>query len=315
MKQEIKGMWYGFAGVALFSLTLPFTHMAVQGLDPLFVGFGRGALAGLLSPAVLWYLKAPLPSRGQWWPLAIIGLSVGFGFPVFSSIAMHSAPASHGAIVLGLLPLATALVGALRFGERPSCWFWVAAMSGSALVIGFALREGGGSFQMADLALFAAVVLAAIGYAEGGRLAQVMGGPQAIAWALMLCLPVSLPLSLWLGWHSGADLSVPPLAWIGFGYVSLFSMLIGFFFWYKGLAMGGIARVAQMQLLQPFLTLLGAALLTGDRLRLSNLVFAAAVIAVVGLGRRAKVRAAHSLDFAGCGDPSIRYATQDERGL
>jgi drug/metabolite transporter (DMT)-like permease len=290
MTQEIKGMWFGFVGVAIFSLTLPFTHMAVQELDPLFVGFGRSALAGLFAPFVLWYLKAPLPTRAQWGPLAIIGLSVGFGFPVFSSIAMHSAPASHGAIVLGLLPLATALVGALRFGERPSGWFWVAAVAGSALVIGFALRAGGGSFDLADLALFAAVVLAAIGYAEGGRLAQTMGGPQAIAWALVLCLPVSLPVSLWLGWSVGSGMDASPRAWVGFGYVSLFSMLIGFFFWYKGLAMGGIARVAQMQLLQPFLTLLGAALLIGDSLRFSNLLFAAAVIVVVALGRRAGVR-------------------------
>jgi drug/metabolite transporter (DMT)-like permease len=288
MNHEIKGMWHGFIGVAIFSLTLPFTHMAVQELDPLLVGFGRGALAGLCALGLLWYLKAPLPTRAQWLPLAIIALGVVIGFPVLSSIAMHSAPPSHGAIVLGTLPLATALVGALRFGERPSRWFWVAALAGSGLVIGFALREGGGSFHVADLALFAAVALAAIGYAEGGRLAQVMGGPQAIAWALLLCLPVLLPLSLWLGWRTGVDVSLR--AWAGFIYVSLFSMFIGFFFWYKGLAMGGIARVAQIQLLQPFLTLLGAALLIGDRLRLSNLMFALAVIAVVGLGRRAGVR-------------------------
>jgi drug/metabolite transporter (DMT)-like permease len=288
MNHEIKGMWHGFIGVAIFSLTLPFTHMAVQELDPLVVGFGRGALAGLCALGLLWYLKAPLPTRAQWGPLAIIALGVVIGFPVLSSIAMRSAPASHGAVVLGTLPLATALVGALRFGERPSRWFWMAAVAGSALVVGFALHEGGGSFHPADLALFGAVVLAAIGYAEGGRLAQSMGGPQAIAWALLLCLPVLLPLSLWLGWKTGVDVS--PRAWLGFGYVSLFSMLIGFFFWYKGLALGGIARVAQIQLLQPFLTLLGAALLIGDRLRLSNLLFAAAVIAVVGLGRCAGVR-------------------------
>jgi drug/metabolite transporter (DMT)-like permease len=288
MNHEIKGMWYGFIGVAIFSLTLPFTHMAVQELDPLLVGFGRGALAGLCSLGLLRYLKAPLPTRAQWGPLAIIALAAVIGFSVLSSIAMRSVPASHGAVVLGALPLATALVGALRFGERPSGWFWVAALAGSALVVGFALHEGGGSFHVADLALFGAVVLAAIGYAEGGRLAQVMGGPQAIAWALVLCLPLSLPLSLWLGWRTGVDVS--PRAWIGFIYVSLFSMFIGFFFWYKGLAMGGIARVAQIQLLQPFLTLLGAALLIGDQLRFSNLMFAVAVIAVVGLGRRASVR-------------------------
>lgn len=288
MNHEIKGMWYGFIGVAVFSLTLPFTRMAVQELSPLFVGLGRGAAAGLCSLLVLWYMKAPLPTKAQWGRLAVTAAGVVIGFPVFSSIAMQAVPASHGAIVLGALPLATALVGALRFGERPSPWFWAAALAGSALVVGFALHEGGGSFHMADLALFAAVALAAIGYAEGGRLAQDMGGPQVIAWALVLCLPVLLPLSLWLGWRGGFDAS--PQAWIGFAYVSLFSMLIGFFFWYKGLALGGIARVAQMQLLQPFMTLLGAALLIGDRLQVSNLAFAAAVIAVVALGKRAGVR-------------------------
>jgi drug/metabolite transporter (DMT)-like permease len=301
MNHEIKGMWYGFIGVAIFSLTLPFTRMAVQQFDPLFVGFGRGAVAGLCALPILWFMKAPLPSAGQWRRLAVTALGVVLGFPVFSSIAMQSVPPSHGAIVLGALPLATALVGALRFGERPSPWFWAAALTGSALVVGFALREGGGSFHLADLALFAAVILAALGYAEGGRLAQTMGGPQVIAWALLLCLPVLLPLSLWLGWRHGFAGS--PQAWAGFAYVSLFSMLIGFFFWYKGLALGGIARVAQMQLLQPFMTLFGAALLVGDRLQLGNLVFAALVIAVVALGRRAGVRGPSDLQRSPGGLP------------
>jgi drug/metabolite transporter (DMT)-like permease len=288
MHHEIKGLWHGFIGVAIFSLTLPFTHMAVQELNPLFVGFGRGAVAGLLSLGLLAYLKAKLPTRAQCLSLLIVAGGVVIGFPVLSSIAMQSAPASHGAIVLGTLPLGTALVGALRFGERPSRWFWLAALAGSVLVIGFALREGGGSFHMADLALFASVLLASFGYAEGGRLAQALGGPQTIAWALVLCLPVLLPLSLWLGWDTGYHAS--SRAWLGFTYVSLFSMLIGFFFWYKGLALGGIAKVAQIQLLQPFMTLLGAAVLTGDNLRLSNLLFAIAVIAIVALGRHARVR-------------------------
>ncbi|MDB5774515.1 MAG: family transporter [Herbaspirillum sp.] len=290
MNHEIRGMWYGFIGVAIFSLTLPFTRMAVQELNPLFVGFGRGAAAGVGSLFLLWYMKAPLPTKAQWRRLAVTAAGVVIGFPVFSSLAMQSVPASHGAIVLGALPLATALVGALRCGERPSPWFWLAALTGSGLVIGFALYEGGGSFHAADLALFAAVALAAVGYAEGGRLAQAMGGPQVIAWALVLCLPVLLPLTLWLGWSSGAVATASARGWLGFAYVSLFSMFIGFFFWYKGLALGGIARVAQMQLLQPFMTLLGAALLIGDRLEISNLLFAAAVIAVVALGRRAGVR-------------------------
>lgn len=287
-RQEAKGMWLGFIGVAIFSLTLPFTRMAVQELDPMFVGLGRGACAGLMALLALWYMKAPLPTWPQWRRLGLTAAGVVIGFPVLSSVAMQSVPPSHGAIVLGTLPLATALAGALRCGERPSFWFWVAALCGSALVVTFALLQGGGSFSLADLALFAAVALAGIGYAEGGRLAQTMGGPQVIAWALVLCLPLLLPVSLWLVWHNGAHAS--PQAWFGFGYVSLFSMLIGFFFWYKGLAIGGIARVAQIQLLQPFMTLVGAALLVGDPLHLVNLAFAAAVIVVVALGRRAGVK-------------------------
>lgn len=161
--------------------------------------------------------------------LVITALGVVVGFPLFSSIAMRYVPAAHGAVVVGLLPLATALFGALRFGERPSKGFWLAALAGSGIVIAFALREGGGSFHLADFALFAAVVTAAMGYAEGGRLAQTMGGQNVIAWALVVALPVMLPVSVWLGWQYGVTASSP--AWLAFAYVSLFSMFIGFFFW------------------------------------------------------------------------------------
>jgi len=178
--------------------------------------------------------------------------------------------------------------GALRFGERPSLGFWLAALLGSAIVIVFAMSQGGGGLQLADLALLAAVVAAAMGYAEGGRLSQTMGGQQVICWALVLALPILLPITAWLGWHYGINAS--PKAWFGFAYVSLFSMFIGFFFWYKGLALGGIARVGQVQLLQPFLSLLGAALLLGETLEASNMLFALAVLVVVGFGRKMAVR-------------------------
>ena len=191
-------------------------------------------------------------------------------------------------LCLVMLPLATALFGALRFGERPSAGFWLSALAGSAIVIAFALRAGGGSFHAADFALFAAVITAAMGYAEGGRLAQSMGGQNVIAWALVVALPVMLPVSLWLGWQDGLSASAP--AWLAFGYVSLFSMFIGFFFWYKGLALGGIARVGQVQLLQPFMSLLGAAVIAGEALDASNMLFALAVIVVVAIGRRMAVR-------------------------
>ena len=288
MTDESKGMWLGLAGVAVFSLTLPFTRMAVAELNPVFVAFGRAVVAALCSMLLLWKLKATLPTAAQWKPLAVTALGVVIGFPVFSSVAMCYVPAAHGAIVLGVLPLATAMFGALRFGERPSVGFWIAAVAGSAIVIVFALNQGGGGLTLADLALLAAVLAAAMGYAEGGRLSQTMGGQQVIAWALLLALPVLLPITIWLSWRYGVNAS--PRAWLGFAYVSLFSMLIGFFFWYKGLALGGIARVGQVQLLQPFLTLLGAALLLGETLSRGNMLFALAVLVVVAFGRKMAVR-------------------------
>lgn len=288
MTDESKGMWLGLVGVAVFSLTLPFTRMAVTELNPVFVAFGRAVVAALCSIPLLWKLKAAWPRGTQWKSLVLTALGVVVGFPLFSSVAMRCVPASHGAIVLGILPLATAMFAALRFGERPSAGFWIAAVVGSAIVVVFALSQGDGGLQMADLALLAAVVAAAMGYAEGGRLAQTMGGQQVIAWALLLSLPLLLPMTAWLGWRYG--ISASPKAWLGFAYVSLFSMFIGFFFWYKGLALGGIARVGQVQLLQPFMTLLGAALLLGEALAGRNLLFALAVLIVVGFGRKMAVR-------------------------
>lgn len=288
MNNETKGMVLGAVGVAMFSLTLPFTRMAVAELNPVFVALGRAVIAGLIAAVLLWQMRAVKPTAKQIKSLLITALGVVVGFPVFSSIAMRDVPASHGAIVLGILPLATALFAALRFKERPSVSFWLMAVLGSALVIGFALQQGGGAFQMADLALFVAVLAAAMGYAEGGRLSQSMGGQQVISWALILSMPLLLPLTIWLGWRYGVQASAR--AWFGFAYVSLFSMLIGFFFWYKGLAMGGIARVGQVQLLQPFLSLLGAAFILGEQLSLNNMAFALAVIAVVTLGRRMKIQ-------------------------
>ncbi|MFC7514557.1 DMT family transporter [Herbaspirillum sp. GCM10030257] len=288
MSQENRGMWMGMVGVAIFSLTLPFTRMAVAELNPVLVALGRAVVAAMGSAALLWWVGAPRPTPRQWRALTITSLGVVVGFPVFSSIAMRYVPASHGAVVIGILPLATALFGALRFGERPSVGFWIAAFFGSALVVGFALWQGGGEFHVADLALFAAVIAAAMGYAEGGRLSQSMGGQQVISWALVLSMPILLPITVWLCWNYGLDAS--PRAWIGFGYVSLFSMFIGFFFWYKGLALGGIARVGQVQLLQPFLTLIGAALILGEALDARNFLFAIAVVAVVAVGRRMSIR-------------------------
>lgn len=284
MTQETRGMWLGLIGVAMFSLTLPFTRIAVAELNPVLVACGRAFVAGSCAVLLLWRKGAPWPSGQQWRALAITAAGVIIGFPVFMSIAMRYVPASHGAIVLGVLPLVTALFGALRFGERPSVGFWLAALTGSALVAAFALQEGGGEFHLADLALLIAVISAAMGYAEGGRLARTMGGPDVICWAMVLSIPLAFPATLILLWYYGAHAS--PAAWGAFAYLALFSALIGFFFWYRGLALGGIARVGQVQLIQPFLTLLGAMLLLDEPLKLSQFAFALAIIVVVAIGRK-----------------------------
>lgn len=287
MTQETRGMWLGAIGVAIFSLTLPWTRLAVAELNPLLVALGRAVVAAVGSAVLLWWVDAPRPTAAQLKALAITSLGVVIGFPVCSALAMRHVSASHGAVVIGILPLATALFGALRFGERPSAGFWIAACAGSGLVVAFALWQGGGELHPADFALFASVIAAAMGYAEGGRLSQTMGGQQVISWALLLSMPVLLPASIFLGWHYGVSAS--PRAWMAFAYVSLFSMFIGFFFWYKGLALGGIARVGQTQLLQPVLSLAGAALILGESLDARNVAFALAVIGVVAAGRRMSI--------------------------
>ncbi len=292
MSRDNAGMALGLVAVAMFSLTLPFTRMAVAELDPAFVALGRALVAALLAAGWLLARRSAWPPRTAWLPLALVALGCVIGFPWLTSIALRTVPASHGAVLVGILPLATAVFSALRGNEKPSPGFWLTAVTGSALVIGFALRQSGGSFHTADLLVLAAVALGGLGYAEGGRLAQRMGGEQVISWALVLSAPLLLPLAVWLFWgqlgrlaHAGAG------AWIGFGYVSVFSMFIGFFFWYRGMALGGVARVGQVQLVQPFLTLGAAALMLGDTLTWPNLAFALAVIAVVALGRRMRVQA------------------------
>lgn len=291
MSDESAGMLLGLAGVAVFSLTLPFTRMAVSGLEPVFVALGRALVAALLAGVWLLWKRAPLPPKSALWPLAMVALGCVIGFPWLTSIALRSLPASHGAVLVGILPLATALVSALRGIDKPSLGFWLTALTGSAIVIAFALRQSGGSFHQADLLMFGAVAAAAVGYAEGGKLAQSMGGQQVISWALVLSVPLVLPLVLWLALPQLDRMAeAGARAWIGFAYVSVFSMFIGFFFWYRGMARGGIARVGQVQLLQPFMTLAGAWLLLGEPLDVANIGFALAVIAIVAIGRRMQIK-------------------------
>ena len=288
---EARGMLLGLVGVAMFSLTLPFTRMAVAELDPLLIAFGRALGAALLAGLWLGWRRAPLPPRAALAPLALVALGVVIGFPLLSSMALRWVPASHGAVLAGLLPLMTALYSAMRGDERPSAAFWLMAVLGATLVIAFALSQGGGALHLADLLMVLAVAAGAVGYSEGGKLARTLGGPETICWALLLAVPMVAPL---LGWRllTGADslAGASAAAWLGLGYVTLFSMFIGFFFWYRGLALGGIARVGQVQLLQPFMSLVGAALLLGEALTLPNCLFALAVIGVVCAGRRLQVR-------------------------
>lgn len=291
LSAETRGMLLGLAGVAIFSLTLPFTRMAVADLPPAFVALGRALVAALLACAWLAWKRVPWPPRAALASLAVVSAGCVIGFPWLTSIALRTLPASHGAVLVGILPLATALISAFRGNEKPSTGFWLMAVLGAALVVGFALRQSGGSLHLADLLMLGAVLLGAAGYAEGGRLSRSLGGEQVICWALVLSAPLLAPLVVWLSWpQREAIAAAGPAAWTGFAYVSAMSMLVGFFFWYRGMALGGIARVGQVQLVQPFLTLAGAAALLGEPLALSHFGFALAVIGVVAAGRKMQVR-------------------------
>ena len=285
-------MLFGLIGVLIFSATLPMTRMAVGDLHPAFIGLGRATLAGLAAALLLAWRRPALPNRRQWRLLFETALGVVIGFPLFSSIAMKDLPAAHGAIITGLLPLATAVAALLLARERPSAGFWLCAVTGTALVVAFALSEGGG-LTWGDGALLAAVALGAMGYARGGVLSRDMDGDLVISWALLLSLPLTAGVAVWSlaqGWAFNVPIAqVKPVSWLGFLYVSLFSMWIGFFFWYRGLAAGGVARVGQVQLLQPFFTVLIAALMLGEALGLKTVGFALAVIATVAAGRRMQV--------------------------
>jgi drug/metabolite transporter (DMT)-like permease len=285
-----RGMLLGLAGVAMFSLTLPMVRLAVVDLDPIWIGLARALVAAIPAAAWLAWKRAPWPTRPMLPRLAIVAGGVIVGFPALSSLAMRYTDASHGAVVLGVLPLATALAGAWLAGERPSRRYWVCALIGAALVCGFALRAGDGALQPADGLLVLAVAAAAIGYAEGARLSARIGGPETICWALVLAAPLLVLPVAWLTWRHGVD--ARPTAWIGFAYLSIFSQFLGFFAWYKGLALGGISRVSQVQLLQLFMTLAFAALIGGEALDPEAWLFGLAVVAVVAAQRTARVEPA-----------------------
>lgn len=282
------GLGYGLLGVFAFSLTLPVTRVAVGVFGATFVGLGRAFVAALPAALFLWARRSTWPTAAQWRRLLLVATGVIFGFPLLSAWAMGRVAASHGGVVLGLLPLATAGVAALRGGERPSLGFWLASLVGSVAVIVYALGTGAGRLELADLALVGAVLLAALGYAEGGRLAAELGALQVISWALVLSAPVTGVAAGLALWQHGL-LGATGLVWGAFAYLALISQFLGFAAWYGGMALGGVARVSQLQLLQPFFTLLASAWLLQERMTWGTGISAVVVLAAVAFGRKAVV--------------------------
>ena len=288
MNKETKGMLIGFIGIMIFSLTLPVSKIAVLSFDPYFIAFGRATLAGMVALAYLLYKKEIMPSMADFAKFVIIALGVIFGFPIFTTIAMTEGSSSHGAVVLGMMPLATAVIGVIRFKERPSLGFWLVSLLGAALVVVYALLKSSGNFTYIDGLLVLGGLSAAVGYVEGGELSRKINPRSVISWALVTSLPVNIVMSYVT--FNTQYIHAGPIAWTSFIYLSLFSMFIGFFFWYEGLAIGGIARVSQVQLIQPFCTLVAASILLGDSLTIINLVFAFLVVSTVILGKRMLVK-------------------------
>ncbi|WP_186370589.1 MULTISPECIES: DMT family transporter [Enterobacteriaceae] len=256
----LSGWLNGLLGVVIFSGSLPATRIAVLDMDPFFLTFLRASIAGLLAAALIAGFREERPHRSQLVPLVIVALGVVVGFPLLTALALQHVTSAHSIVFLGLLPLTTAIFGVLRGGERPRPAFWIFSVLGSLLVVGFALSQHASASLTGDLLMFAAIIVCGLGYAEGAKLTRELGGWQVISWALIVALPFMLIASFTTRPESFSAFSTS--AWIALGYVSLFSMLIGFIFWYKGLALGGIATVGQLQLLQPFFGLgLSAALL------------------------------------------------------
>ncbi|MGJ7512246.1 DMT family transporter [Variovorax sp. GT1P44] len=292
IKDETLGMWLGVLGVAFFAVTLPMTRLATgtqaaPQLSPLFVTLGRVGLAGVLSAIFLLVTRAPRPKRHQWKPLGMAVLGNAIGFPLLLAYALRVVSASHAAVITALLPLVTAACAAWVLHQRARLGFWLCAIAGSLLVVVFSLLRAqshgaGFGFEWADVLLVGAVFAASLGYIYGAQVTPALGAERVICWVCVLALPVSLPGTLWL-WP---EQSVAVSAWVGFVYVGVFSMWVGFFAWYRGLALGGALRVSQTQLLQPFLSILAAVPLLGEPLDIVTLGFAAAVVATVVAGKK-----------------------------
>jgi drug/metabolite transporter (DMT)-like permease len=284
---ETRGLWLGFLGVVIFAMTLPMTRLAVgpssdPQLPPLFVTAGRAAFAGVLSLFYLFFTKAPMVKARHLPTLATSALGTVVGFPLFLSLALREVDSMHAAVVTGLMPLSTAIAAAIHFRQRPSNGFWFCALLGFMMVIGFAAYRGGGALSFADGLLLLAVLSTSVGYVAGARVASELPAEQVICWVLVISLPLTMPTMI-ATWPSEA---IRPSAWGGFAYVTVFSMWLGFFAWYRGLALGGTVRVSQVQLVQPFLALLFAVPVLGEKLEATTIMFSIAVIAVVFISKK-----------------------------
>jgi len=285
MSDESKGMFLGLVGVVSFGLTLPATRFIIPYFEPVFIGLGRAVIASFVAALLLIATKQTRPSRNQFYQLLGVASGVVVGFPILSAWAMQTVPASHGGVVLGVLPLATAIVGSVVSNEKPSFAFWICGIVGSAVVIAYSLLQGVGEFQTGDFFLLGAIVSAATGYALGGKLSKEIGGWQVICWALVISFPFII-VPAWLEAPQDAVGSLPLNVILSFLYLALVSQLFGFFFWNKGLALGGVARVSQTQLLQPIVTLVASALLINETINVQTIVFATLVIVTVAIGKK-----------------------------
>ncbi|WP_353128931.1 DMT family transporter [Parapedobacter pyrenivorans] len=278
-ERATQGWFNGFIGVVLFSGSLPATRIAVLAFDPVFLTVARASIAGLLALGALLVFKESRPTQKQLSPLAFVALGVVVGFPLLSALALQYVTSAHSIIFVGILPVATAVFGIIRGGERPRPIFWIFSILGSLLVVGYAAAQGFSASPIGDMLMLAAIILCGLGYAEGAKLSKKMGGWQVISWALVLSLPVMLPLSLF--YMPSSIERIGTGAWMGLAYVSLFSMFIGFIFWYRGLAQGGTATIGQLQLLQPFFGLALAASLLHEKVSMGMLAVTVGVILCV----------------------------------
>lgn len=285
------GLWWGLLGVVAFSFTVPFTRVAVGGLDPLFIASARAVVAAALAVVVLGLTRQRVPARRLWVRLAVVAGGIVIGFPVLTSYALTSVPASHGAVVVALLPATTAVTAVLRGRERPPALFWALSGVGAVAALGFASVNGGGlgELRWADLLLFGAVGSAAIGYAEGGLVARELGAWQTVSWALVLVSPLMVVLAVVSARQQPP--SATPVEWAAFAYLGAVSMYLAFFAWYRGLAIGPMARVSQVQLVQSVLSIGWAGLLLGERITAMTVAGGLVVVALAGGAVRVRSRA------------------------